>query len=67
MALLHHVAPSVYHEVEESQEGDLNGEEAGPEPHALGGPLMVGAEANVDVHDPRGADCDSEEPVEEIP
>lgn len=67
MSLLHHVAPSVYHEVEESHDGDLNGKEACPEPHALGGFLMVGMKANVDIHDPCDADCDSEEPMEEIP
>lgn len=67
MPLLHHVAPSIYHEVGESQQDDLNGEEASPEPHALGGSLMVGMKANVNVHDARGADCDSEEPMEEVP
>ena len=65
--MLHHVAPPVYHEVEETQEDDLNGEEASPEPHALGGSLMVGTKANVNIHDARGADCDSEEPMEEVP
>lgn len=67
MPLIQHVAPSVYHEVEESQEDDLDGEEASPEPDALGGSLMVGTKANVDVHDARGTDCNSEEPMEEIP
>lgn len=65
--MLQHVAPSVYHEVKEGEEGDLDGEERRPEPHALGGPLVVGAEADVDVDDPRGADRDPEEPVEEVP
>lgn len=67
MSLFDHVAPSIYQEVDKSQEGDLNCKEAGPKAHALGGSLMVRAEASVDVCDASGANCDAEKPVEEEP
>jgi len=67
MSLFDHVAPSIYQEVEKGQEGDLDGEEAGPEAHALGGSLMVRADASVDVCDASAANRDAEKPVDKEP
>lgn len=65
--MLDHVAPPIYQEVDKSEEGDLNRKEAGPKADALGGSLVVRAEARVDVCDASGANCDAEKPVEEEP